>query len=174
LSQLEKMNPSDLSKLLGAIQFNKNSLGNTITNLAKLKLIDLKSLSQCKNAGVCPDPTALAAFLCENTNASCCNAVVSYCRGGITRGRGDAPMTWKDESTEQGAKFNEQALPSSDRLSDAQFIGVSRTAPELSGDQVVAEHGALASAVASGGSAHSQVILPRHKQTVQRFFKRQE
>jgi hypothetical protein len=174
LSQLENMNRSDLNKLLSAIQFKKNTLGKTITNLAKLKFIDVKSLSQCKNAGICPNPLALAAFLCENTNASCCNAVISYCRGGVTRGRGDAPMTWKDESTEQGTKFNEQVLPSSDRLSDAQFVGVSRTAPELSGDEVVAGHGALGSAAASGGSAHSQVILPRHKQAVQRFFNRQE
>lgn len=174
LKQLESMKSPALEKLLSAIQFNKNSLGKTVTNLANLRLIDPKTLSQCKNAGQCPNPDGLAAFLCQNTNASFCSAAVSYCRGGINRGRGDAPMTWKDESSDQGAKFKEEALPSSDRLSDAQFVGVSRTAPELSGDDVTAGHGALANASASGGSAHSQVVLPRHKQTVQRFFKRQE
>jgi hypothetical protein len=35
----------------------------------------------------------------------------------------------------------------------------------------VAEHGALAGAPGSGGSANSQVILPRHRQAVQNFFK---
>jgi hypothetical protein len=174
LSQLNGLSKSDLEKLMGAIQFNKSSFGRTLTNLANLKLIDPKTLSQCQNAGQCPNPGALAAFFCENTNASFCSVTISYCRGGINRGRGDAPMTWTDESSEQGAKFKEEALPSSDRLSDSSFIGVSRTAPELSGDQVAAGHGALAGASASGGSAHSQVVLPRHKQTVQRFFKRQE
>lgn len=175
LSQLSSLSKEDLAKLMSAIQFNKNALGKTMTNLANLKLIDAKSLSQCKNAGQCPNPSALAAFLCQNTNCnSFCTATISYCRGGIDRGRGDAPMTWKDESTGDGAKFKEQALPSSDRFSDSQFVGVSRTAPELSGESVVADHGALASANSSGGAAHSQVVLPRHKQTVQRFFKREE
>ncbi|MBC8094258.1 MAG: hypothetical protein H7Y43_00455 [Akkermansiaceae bacterium] len=173
LAQLGNLNKEDLAKLLGAIQFNKGNLGKSLTNLAKLKLIDPKSLSQCKNAGQCLNPDALAAYLCQNTNASACAATLSYCRGGVSRGRGDAPMTWKDESTDQGAKFKEEALPSSDRFNDSKFVGVSRTAPELSGE-VAVERGALASAQASGGAAHSQVVLPRHKQTVQKFFKREE
>ena len=81
-------------------------------------------------------------------------------------------MTWKQESSDAGAKFKEEALPPSTRLSDAQFAGVSRSAPETSGDNVMAEHGALAGAEGSGGAANTQVILPRHKQAVQRFFKR--
>jgi hypothetical protein len=80
-------------------------------------------------------------------------------------------MTWKEQSTDDGAKFTEQALPPSSRLSDAQFVGVSRAAPDLSADTTVAEHGALAGAPGSGGSANSQVILPRHRQAVQNFFK---
>ncbi len=172
LSQLEGLKREDIEKLLGAIQFNKSALGKTVTNLAKLKLIDPKSLSQCNGAGQCPNPAGLAAFLCENTNASFCDAAAFYCRGGVNRGRGDAPMTWKDESQEQGAKFKEEALPSSDRLTDAQFVGVSRTAPELSGEEIVAGRGALANAAAGGGAGNAQVVLPRHKQTVQRFFTR--
>jgi hypothetical protein len=81
-------------------------------------------------------------------------------------------MTWKEESSDDGARFKEEALPPSAQLSDAQFIGVTRAAPELSGDDVAVEHGALSGARGSGGAAHSQVILPRHKQTVRNFFKR--
>jgi hypothetical protein len=164
-----------MAKLLSAIQFNKGNLGKAMTNLAKLKLIDAKALGECKSAGQCLNPNALASYLCQNTNCTSFSAAaISYCRGGINRGRGDAPMTWKDESTEQGAKFKEEALPASDRFNDSQFVGVSQTAPELSDDKVVAGHGALASAQASGGAAHSQVVLPRHKQTVQKFFKRDQ
>jgi hypothetical protein len=176
LSQLNGLNKEDLEKLLNAIEFSKSSLGKTLTNLANLKLIDAKFLSQCKNAGQCKNPGALADFLstCTNSCNSFCELTLSYCRGGVNRGRGDAPMTWKDESSSDGAKFKEHALPPSSQTSDSQFVGVSRTAPELSGETVTAEHGALAGAQSSGGAANSQVVLPRHKQTVQRFFKRDE
>lgn len=176
LSQLNGLNKEDMEKLLRSIQFNKNSFGRTITNLANLKLIDARLLSQCKNAGQCTNPNALAAYLCQCTNAcnSFCDLAMSYGRGGIDRGRGDAPMTWKDESSAEGAKFKEEALPPSSRLSDSQVVGVSRAAPDLSGNQIVVEHGALAGARSSGGAAYSEVILPRYKQTVKRYFDRQE
>ncbi len=83
-------------------------------------------------------------------------------------------MTWKDDSSEQGAKFKEEALPPSTRLTEAQTVGVSRAAPELSDADVAAEPGALAGAASSGGAAHSQVVLPMHKEAVKRFFKREE
>jgi hypothetical protein len=173
LSQLDGLSKQDLAKLLSSIEFNKNSMGRALTNLAALKLIDPKLLSQCRNAGQCPNPSALAEFLCQCTNACDFSQVTrAYCRGGIDRGRGDAPMTWKDESSDQGAKFKEETLPSSTRLSDSQFVGVSRAAPELSGEDVSAGHGALENARGSGGAANAQVILPRHKQAVQRFFER--
>ena len=175
LSALDALSKEDMEKLLSAIQFNKSLLGKTITNLGNLKLIDAKLLGQCQGAGLCPNPDALAAFLCESTNCnSFCEAAISYCRGGVDRGRGDAPMTWKEASSEEGAQFKEDVLPPSTRLTDSQFVGVTRAAPDLSGDDVVAEHGALAGSQAGGGGAHSQVILPRHKQTVQRFFNREE
>lgn len=176
LSSLDGLSKEDMEKLLRSIQFNKNNLNKTIVKLANLKLIDAKLLSQCKNAGQCPNVEALSAFLCQSTNgcSSYCDLASSYCRGGVSRGRGDAPMTWTDGSDEDGAKFKEEALPPSTQLSDAQLVGVSRAAPDLSGDDIVAGRGALAGAVSSGGSANSQVILPRHKQAVQRFFKREE
>jgi hypothetical protein len=176
LSQLNSADKEQLQKLLSSIQFNKNNLSKTAGKLAQLRLIDPKKLSECKSAGECPNVSALATYLCQNTNgcSSYSALAMSYCRGGVNRGRGDAPMTWTDGSDENGAKFKEEALPPSTRFEDAQLVGLNQTAPELSGDEVVAGHGALNGAAASGGSAHSQTILPRHKQTVQRFFKRDE
>jgi hypothetical protein len=173
LSQLNGLNKEQLQKLLAAIQFNKGNLGRAVTNLANLRLIDPKFLSQCLNAGQCNNPNALAEFLCTCTNAGSCNlTALCYGRGGPGGGGGTGPMTWQNQSSEDNLKFKENALPPSAHLSDAQFVGVSRSAPELNGDNVVAENGALAGAQASGGSANSQVILPEHKQAVQRFFKR--
>ena len=64
--------------------------------------------------------------------------------------------------------------PPSQHLADAQTVGVSKAAPELAGNDVTAQHGSLDLAVAGGGSAHAQTILPEHRQAVQKFFKRDE
>jgi hypothetical protein len=175
LSNLNGLDKEQLQKLLGAIQFNKNHLGNTISNLANLRMIDAKYLSQCTNAGHCTNPNALAAFLSSCTNLGNCSlASLCYGRGGPGGGGGTGPMTWQDESSDQGAKFQEHALPPSTQFADSQFVGVSRSAPQLSDDKTVAEHGALASAQGSGGSANARVVLPEHRQAVRRFFKRDE
>ena len=175
LSQLNSSNLSNLSSLLGAIQGNKSQLSNTLSKLANLHMIDPKTLSQCQNAGQCLNPNSLALYLSQCTNG--CNSfgamAESLClgRGGPGGGGPPAPVTWQDTS-EDGAKFKEQALNSIVRPTDSQFVGVSRAAPELSAASVVAEHGALGSAQGNGGAANTQIILPRHKQAVQRFFKR--
>lgn len=175
LANLNALSKEDMEKLLQSIQFNKSSLSNTVGKLSKLKMIDPSKLGQCKKAGECKNPGALGEYLSTCTNgSSLCLMVQSYCRGGVNRGRGDAPMTWKDESSAEGAKFKEEALPPSSNFEDAKLTGLSRTAPELSGDEVSAGNGALASATGSGGSAHAEAILPRHRQAVQSFFKRDE
>lgn len=173
LAQLNGLDKEQLQKLLNAIQFNKSNLGRAVTNLANLRLIDAKSLAQCQHAGQCNNPDALAAFLCTCTNASNCNlSALCYGRGGPGGGGGTGPMTWQDKSSEDNLKFQEHALPPAANLSDAQFVGVSRSTPTLTADNAATEHGALASAQGSGGSANSQTILPEHRQAVQRFFKR--
>jgi hypothetical protein len=171
LAQLDGLNKEQLQKLLSAIQFNKNGLSKSLTKLANLKLIDPKSLAQCQSAGQCTNCNALAAYLSTCTNA--CNiASLCYGKGGKGGGGGTGPMTWQDKSSEDSLKFKENSLPPSTHLSDAQFVGVSQSAPELSANDLSTEHGALASAQGSGGSANSQVVLPQHRQAIQRFFKR--
>lgn len=172
LDQLKGADPEQLQKLLSAIQFNKNSLSKTMANLKNLRLIDMKSLSQCQNAGECTNCNALAAFLSTCTNKNSNLISLCYGRGGPGGGGGTGPMTWQNKSSEDNLKFKENALPPSTHLSDAQFVGVSKSAPQLSANDLAVEHGALASAQASGGSANSQVILPQHRQAIQRYFKR--
>jgi hypothetical protein len=171
LDQLNSLKKEDLQKLLSAIQFNKNSLNGKMGKLANLKLIDAKMLLECQNAGQCTNCNALAAYLATCKNPGNLQSLC-YGKGGPGGGGGTGPMTWQDKSSEDNLKFKENALPPSAQLSDAQFVGVSKSAPQLSADDVAAEHGALASAQASGGSANSQVILPQHRQAIQRYFKR--
>jgi hypothetical protein len=176
LSGLEGLDRETMARLLQKIQFNKERLGKLSAKLAELKLIDGELLAACEKAGKCPNTEALAAFLresggdCDSFSA----LAASYSRGGINRGRGDAPMAWTDPSAEEGAKFKEEILPPAMRWSDAQLVGVSRAAPDQSGDDVVVEHGALAGARGAGGAAHSQTVLPRHQLAVRQFFAREE
>lgn len=172
-----KLTPEQLKELMKALQANKDKLGDVLNKLANLKMIDPKLLEACKNAGQCPNPAGLAAFLAENgANLDSLLLVVqSYGQGGVGRGRGDAPLTWTDPSDESGMKFKDTALPMGplSGLKDAQLVGMSRSAPEVTGDKETASAGALAGAEAGGGAANVQQLLPRHKGAVQRFFKRE-
>ena len=175
LSGLNGLDKEQLQKLLSALEFNKNSLGLTVSNLAQLKLIDPATLAKCQNAGLCKNPNALAEYLSTCTNG--CNALAECLllgKGGPGGGGPEAPMTWTDGASEKDLKFQEHALPPASRLAEAQLVGVSRAAPELSDNRAAAQHGALDNAQGSGGSAHSQIILPEQRRTVQNYFKRDE
>ncbi len=171
------LTPEELQKLLAAIKNNKDKLGNCIGKLSNLKLIDPSKLGQCNKAGTCPDPAALAAFLCKECSGTnnLAALVKSYCRGGVSRGRGDAPMTWKDPSSFDGTKTEDQVLPSGSMagMKEARFVGISRSAPEVTGATDTAGQGALGTGNAGGGSAQVHRVLPRHKGAVKRFFKRE-
>jgi hypothetical protein len=176
LANLSGLNKEQMEKLVKALELNKNSLSLTMSNLAKLKLIDPSKLSDCLNAGICPNPKALADYLSQ-CNGSC-DALFSWLacckKPGGGRGGPGAEMSWDNGTSEQDQKFQEHALPPSSHLDDAQLVGVSKGAPELAKNDVAVQSGALDNAVASGGSAHAQVILPEHRQAVQKFFKREE
>lgn len=175
LAGLSGLNKEQMEKLAKALELNKGSLSLTVSNLARLKLIDPSLLAKCQNAGKCSNPGALAEYLSTCTNG-CNSDALAEClrlgRGGPGRGGPAAPMTWDNDTSEKDQKFQEHALPPTAQLSDAQLVGVSKSAPELGAAEVVAGHGALDNAAASGGSAQAQVVLPEHRQAVQNFFKR--
>ncbi len=52
------------------------------------------------------------------------------------------------------------------------LIGVGQTDPDANQQKGPSQGGALKNAQAGGGSANSQVVLPRHRATVERFFVR--
>ena len=176
LAGLNGLNKEQMEKLLQALELNKNSLGLTVSNLVNLKMIDQAMLAKLLNAGQGYNPGALADYLSTCTNGGD-DLVLSWLdhpgKGGPGVGGPEADMTWNEGASEKDLKFQEHALPPSSHLDDAQLVGVSKTAPELSGNDASAQHGALDNAVASGGSAHAQIILPEQRQAVQNFFKRE-
>ena len=176
LAGLNGLDKEQMEKLLQALELNKNALSLTMSNLANLKMIDPAMLAKLQSAGQGHNPGALADYLSTCTNGGD-DLVLSWLlhpgKGGPGGGGPEADMTWDNNTSEKDQKFQEHALPPASNLSDAQLVGVSKAAPELSGGDISAQHGALDNATASGGSAHAQIILPEQRQAVQNFFKRE-
>jgi len=171
LAGLNGLNKEQLEKLLQGLESNKGLLSMDISNLANLKMIDPATLANLQAAGICDDPDALADYL-----STCTNCSDELCmhpgRGGLGRGGPGAPMTWSDGASEKDLKFQEHSLPPTPHLSQAQLIGVGKAAPQLSGNDVSAQHGALDNSAAGGGAANARVILPEQRRAVQSYFKR--
>ena len=177
LQNLSGLDKEQMEKLVKALELNKDALSNTMSNLANLKLIDPATLAKCNSAGKKADFDGLALYLSQCKGGNCDSEVLfSWLRkrGGPGRGGPEAPMDWDNDTSEANLKFQAHTLPPSAHLSDAQTVGISKAAPELTATDVTAQHGALDGALASGGSAHAQAILPEHRQAVQKFFKRDE
>jgi hypothetical protein len=177
LANLSGLDKEQMEKLVKALELNKNALSNTMSNLAGLKMIDAATLAKMQNAMKCPKGDGLADYLSKCKGGNCKSELLfSWLartgRGGPGGGGPDADMTWDNNTSEDNTKFQEHTLPPASNLSDAQLVGVSKSAPELAKADAVAAHGALDNAAASGGSAHAQTILPEHRQAVQTFFKR--
>jgi hypothetical protein len=170
-----------LSQLAAAIKGGRAGKVAGFKRLKEVRLIDAEMLAKLCEGGKC-DKEGLIAYLCkacEGGNCSLKDAMAAAGRpgrGGITRGRGDAAMTWRDPASEEGAKFNEEVLPQTglEALREATLIGVSTSAPDVVDPATAsdAQSAALARAQAGGGSANKQTILPRHRQAVTKYFER--
>ncbi|MBI1373203.1 MAG: hypothetical protein GC159_10770 [Phycisphaera sp.] len=170
-----------MEQLAGACKDCKEGLAARLAKLSKMKLIDPKKLGDAQKAGEA-NGEGLSKFLAENAGSMSMQGMMRSWqesgrpgKGGITRGRGDAPLTWKDPTNEQGAGFKEEVLPASafNQAKDSQLIGVSSSAPKVAEDKGPDAASALNGASAGGGSANKQAVLPRHRQAVERYFKRE-
>lgn len=166
------LSKEQLKQIAEALKQQKQSASKRLGKLRESGMIDPQTLRQCEKAGQ-SDSSGLAKFLKDNASTQSVSEMMGYWgKGGVDRGRGDAPMTWGDKSSDRGAKFKEQVLPSSlAGLRDSQLIGKSTGAPEVekNGPQ---GSGALKGAATGGGSAYTQTILPRHRGAVNRYFER--
>jgi hypothetical protein len=89
----------------------------------------------------------------------------------VTRGRGDAELTWGDESDKQGTKFKEVVLPRGvlDQPGD-DLIGIQKTAPN---EEAVAEAPRAAKRLmdpAAGEATWNRKLNPRHRNAVRKYF----
>ena len=163
-----------LKEISAALRFTKSDIHDRLMKLHEVHLIDLETLKACEKLGQC-NSDGLAAFLAENADSmSVVEGIAGWCRGGVRRGPGHAPMTWSDGTTEEGAKFKAEALPLSDiaSLEDSEIVGLSIGAPSVETSSLPSQSGGLSGATAGGGSSFNQTVLPRHKGAVKRYFER--
>ena len=187
----------DLAKIAGALASGKADLAEMLKKLSAAGLIDPEKLKLAEKLG-CADAAGLAQFLKENAGSmshgemigryccgncsgcggSCSGSGNGTCRcpgrGGISRGRGDAPMTFAGASSEIGAEFQEQSLPpaSVGSLLDSTLAGVNLDAPVIDTTTAGPVDSVLGSVAPDAGSAYTHTVLPRHRGPVERFFQR--
>ena len=167
------LSAAELGELVKALHGQQAGLTCMVGRLCDAGLIAGGWLLQCQEAQDV-DHEALAAFLAEH------GLMVEEFgggipgRGGVDRGRGDAPMTWSSGTDEEGVDFKEETLPAASlaALKDSELVGVSLGAPRQDENAPGAVHGALGRAKAGGGAGVAHRVLPRHRRAVTRFFTR--
>lgn len=169
-----QMKPEELDALLKLLQQSKDEIAERLKKLRDADLIDPETLAQCEKAGKCDGDALLLLGRCKGQcPARELLAALRSGRPGTNPGAGQTPLTLGQPTSEDGAKFKEVTLPPADLagLKDSKLIGLGQRAPEKDA-RGPSQGGSLRDARAGGGSANTQVILPRHKGAVERFFDR--
>ena len=174
-----------LEALAEALREGKRDLAEAMQNLAEAKLIEKRMVAQGEAAGEGGeggegsggDGEGLAEFLAANMGESgdAKKLAQSWCKGGISRGRGDAELTWTAKASEaEGVDFQPEALPPAEleAMRESRRVGLSAATPERDAEAAAAVAGSLADTASTGGSATRQVVLPRHRKTMERYFDR--
>lgn len=148
---------------------------------------DLERMQQLLQQGMCQSGScqrpggeeALKKFLAENpgcTNLMMCAGMTPGGGWGIDRGPGHAPISWLGESSEENVDFEEQMLTAAklDSLANSEMVGESYSAPEVDPRAGGSAGGALDGTRVGDSAATTHTVLPRHRETVNRFFERNE
>jgi hypothetical protein len=192
-----KLSRDEMKKLAGALRGSKQDLERALEKLSEARLIDSEMLRAAQKAGEW-DRAALAALLKGEGGKLAVAEMLAAARGkgdqpgpgkegpgkgkvkggspgkgGLTEGPGAAELTFGDKKSEAAARFKEQALPPAAlrALKESRLAGLDKEAPKA-GKAEASRPGALGQAAAGGGSANTQVILPRHRAVVERYFTR--
>ncbi|MHC4879453.1 MAG: hypothetical protein ACYTGL_23610 [Planctomycetota bacterium] len=136
---------------------------------------------QCQSCGKCEDGCLCSgpedsACICPNCSKGKCSSCSKNGNGrpgsgGISRGSGDAPLTWGDESTDENVKFKETILPpGSEDLPRDEVIGLTVSAPDDEAAANAPRSAARGSTAATGDEIWRRRIRPRHRAVVRGYF----
>ena len=174
---LESLTQEQLEQMAQKFSDQCKSCENQLNNLKNARMIDpdkLKNSAQCDS----PNSQSLKDFLDSQCKGACegdgeCNGDgQNPGRGGISRGPGSAPVNYDHNTTESGAEMTERALePDYVDMESSIKMGVSRNAPTPNHKGSAAEEGgAVTDTTGVAGSSGRDVVLPKHRGAVKRFF----
>ena len=178
LAKGEGPDAQQLKQLLETLENNQDQLKNLAKQLAQKGLIPPDMANQFKEGlgegGMDPGPLAELLKQHQGNFQELLEELGGELggNGGINRGPGHAPLLYGNNTSEEGSEFKEQKLGLSTPLDQAKLVGVTITAPEVTGGEAILGKGALNTAQSGGGNALSAPILPRHRGAVKRFFQR--
>lgn len=145
----------------------------------QVKLSELRKLcqgGQCQGGQCQGGQCSQCGGQCAGEGKLCtaCQGLVDGNRpgsGGVTRGRGDAELTWGDETDEQGFKFKETVLPPGFlEQPKEEIVGVRLTAPKVDPTATAERGPARTIDPATGRETWDRQLRPRHKAVVKEFF----
>jgi hypothetical protein len=172
-NQLARMTNNGKLRLPGEAGERKEVLDELKDFLEKenKKLADLrKKCSACKSGckgGECEGESECDSDgLCKSSSASNRPG-----RGGVTRGRGDAELTWGDEADKQGTKFKEVVLPKGflDQPKD-DVVAVQKSAPNEEAAADAPRSARRDDEAAAGQTTWNRKLNPRHRNAVRKYF----
>jgi hypothetical protein len=169
------LNKEQLKKLADALRGARKDILRTMEKLHKARLIDAETLAKCESCGKCNSEDMCNGLKEGNKSVrALCKECQRPGRGGLNEGPGAAELTWGDPTSDEGAKFKEQALPPAALagLKESRMIGVGKAPPTPAKGGAPSQSGALANAATGAGSAHTEAVLPRHRAAVERYFER--
>lgn len=171
------LSKEQLESLAAAASGAKKATLDSLKKLASRNLLDAKAVRRASQLDGAPQGKGLASFLDKNRNKE---GVEGFCeanrpgKGGVSRGRGDAALAFDGETREQKERFKEKALPGAEARSihDSAVVALSTAEPEAAKSSDPA-----ASTLGNSSAAGTNVaprVLPRHRETVSRYFERTE
>ena len=172
--QLPK-DPTELSELMDELGEFLDGESKKLSELrSRCKGGNCKGCPGCEAGCACSGPTDVACTCpnCPNASGQCAGGIPGS--GGISRGRGDADLTWGDESTLENTKFKESVLPPGmlDKPRD-EVVGITIAAPETDVAGSAPRSAARAATAASGDETWKGTVRPRHRSVVKRYFDKQ-
>ena len=164
--------PSELSETLDNLNDFLEGESKKLSELrSKCKGGKCQGCAECEAGCTCSGPTDVACTCPNCPNAGGQGTGNMPGSGGISRGRGDADLTWGDESTLENTKFKESVLPPGmlDKPRD-EVVGVTIAAPETDVAGSAPRSAARAATAASGDETWKGTVRPRHRSVVKRYF----
>lgn len=175
----QELTAEQLRQLSELLSNCSSDLQARLAELAKCGLIEGGLAEACSRLSA----EDLAAMLaeCKENGASGLEALLTGLqgmpgRGGVSRGRADAAMTWSAGTSEEDAAFTPEVLPLTalGGLENSVLTGLTATAPEIAAPSTAGGAiSGLAAAVSDGGTTVKQTVLPRHRQAVRNYFTRE-